>query len=131
MNHITEPSTVRVQIPPPLRALTSGEAEVQARGRTVGEALRDLGRRHGGVTERILTADGDAVRSFVDVFVDDQDIRRSGGLDSPLADAETVSIVPAGGPAGGIVRRSDPGRVRVARLAARIERQQQIRGRVG
>lgn len=124
MSPVVEPSTVRVQIPPPLRALTAGESEVKARGRTVGEALRDLGRRHRGVTERILTADGDAVRGFVDVYVDEENIRGLGGLDSSLEDADTVSIVPAGAGSAGPDPGRDRHRRRVARLAARIETQQ-------
>lgn len=115
---MTTAATVSVRIPPPLRALTAGRAEVEARGRTVGEALADLDRSHRGVAERILTADGDAVRGFVDVLVDDRDIRRLDGLSSSLADAAVVSIVPAAGRRTGAVDTT-----KVARLASRIERQ--------
>lgn len=86
--------TAVVRIPTPLRTLTDGEAAVEADGVTVGELVKNLDAAHPGIGERILDADGN-VRRFVNVFVDDEDIRFSEGLDTPVPDGATVSIIPA------------------------------------
>jgi molybdopterin converting factor small subunit len=87
-------SRVTVRVPTPLRAYTAGAGEVQVAAPTVGEALAALGRIHAGVLDRVLDAGG-AVRGFVNVYVDDRNIRALGGLDTPLADGNVISIVPA------------------------------------
>lgn len=86
--------TAVVRIPTPLRNLTGGEAAVDVDGATVGELLQNLDAAHPGVGERVLDADG-KVRRFVNVFVDDEDIRFAEGLDTPVREGATVSIIPA------------------------------------
>jgi sulfur-carrier protein len=98
-----------VQVPSPLLRLTGGAAVVEVEGGDVRAILADLERRHPGVTERLLDGDGDLHR-FVHVFVRDEDVRTLGGLDTPVAEGETVTIVPA--VAGGAGRPSVSGSCR-------------------
>lgn len=83
-----------VRIPTPLRNLTGDQAAVDAEGSTVDEVVRNLDVEHPGLGERILDDDGN-VRRFVNVFVDDEDIRFSDGLGTTVPDGATVSIIPA------------------------------------
>lgn len=83
-----------VRIPTPLRTATSGAATVDVDGTTVAEVVRSLDSAHPGIGERILDDSG-KVRRFVNVFVDDEDIRFAEGLATPVAPAATVSIIPA------------------------------------
>ena len=93
---------VRVRIPPPLRPLTMGAEEVEANGKNVGEILNDLDANYPGVKERLFDDSG-SVRRFINVFLNDEDIRFLESLDSKVADGDEISIVPAiaGGAAGG------------------------------
>lgn len=86
--------TATIRIPTPLRSATGGTATVSVDGATVGEVLRGLGAAHPGVGERIFAEDG-TIRRFVNVFVDDEDVRFAAGLDTPVRDGATVSIIPA------------------------------------
>lgn len=86
------PATVR--IPTPLRKLTDGEAEIEVSSGSVRDVIDELEAAHPGIGERLLDDDGD-LRRFVNVFVRDEDIRFQDGLDTEVADGETVSIVPA------------------------------------
>lgn len=86
--------SARVRIPTPLRSFTGGADEVAVDGATVAEALDDLGRAHEGVLERVLDADG-KVRSFVNVFVGDRNVRSLDGLATPIGEGDVISIVPA------------------------------------
>ncbi len=86
--------TVTIRVPTTLRTLTAGESEVQVDPGTVGEVLQHLNAAHPGFAERILDDDGN-LRRFVNVFVDDDDVRFMDGLETPVPDGETVSIVPA------------------------------------
>lgn len=92
-------STATVRIPTPLRSFTGGASEVRVEGSTVGQALDDLGRRHEGILERVLDAQG-RPRGFVNIFIGDTNVKALGGLDAPLPDPAVISIVPA--VAGGI-----------------------------
>lgn len=83
-----------VRIPTPLRNLTGDQAAVTAEGATVDEVVRNLDAEHPGLGERILDDDGN-VRRFVNVFVDDEDIRFADGLGTPVPEGSTVSIIPA------------------------------------
>lgn len=83
-----------VRIPTPLRNLTGDQAAVDAEGSTVDEIVRNLDAAHPGLGERLLDDDGN-VRRFVNVFVDDEDIRFADGLDTSVPDGATVSIIPA------------------------------------
>lgn len=86
--------SVSVRIPTTLRTLTGGESKVSLQGSTVGEVLTNLEGAHPGFSDRILDDDGN-LRRFVNVFVADDDIRFLSGLDTPVPDGETVSIIPA------------------------------------
>jgi len=83
-----------VQIPTPLRKYTEGNAQVSVEGGTVGAIIDNLESAHPGIKERICDDKG-AVRRFVNVFVADEDIRFLDNLDTPVKDADEVSIVPA------------------------------------
>lgn len=83
-----------VRIPTPLRNVTGGAATAEVEGATVGEVLASLEAAHPGIGERIFADDG-AIRRFVNVFVDDEDVRFQSGLDTPVRDGATVSIIPA------------------------------------
>jgi sulfur-carrier protein len=83
-----------VRIPTPLRNVTGGQATVDIDGATVGEILNGLNTAHPGIAERIMD-DGGKLRRFVNVFVDDQDVRFADGLDTTVPDGATVSIIPA------------------------------------
>ena len=86
--------TATIRIPTPLRNATNGAATVDVDAGTVGEALTALESAHPGVSERLLDDNG-KLRRFVNVFVDDEDVRFAQGLDTPVADGATVSIIPA------------------------------------
>ena len=83
-----------VRIPTALRTLTGGASEVSVDGGTVGEILKGLDAAHPGVGERLFD-DAGALRRFVNVFVAEEDIRFLDGLSTPVAEGQTVSIVPA------------------------------------
>ena len=83
-----------VRIPTQLRTLTAGQGEVSVGGSTVGEVLKALDAAHPGLAERLFDDTG-ALRRFVNVFVADDDVRFREGLDTPVADDETLSIIPA------------------------------------
>jgi sulfur-carrier protein len=83
-----------VRIPTPLRKLTDGKEEVVATGATVGEVLASLEQAHPGIKARICDDSG-AVRKFVNIFANDEDIRFLANLDTPIKDTDELSIVPA------------------------------------
>ncbi len=83
-----------VRIPTQLRTLTGGEGTVSIDGDTVGTVLKALDAAHPGLGERIFAEDG-GLRRFVNVFLDDEDVRFLQNLDTPVAAGATVSIVPA------------------------------------
>jgi molybdopterin synthase sulfur carrier subunit len=86
--------SVTVRVPTTLRPLTGGASEVAVDGSTVGEVFKSLEAAHPGFAERILD-DAGGLRRFVNVFVADDDVRFLEGLDTPVPDGETVSIIPA------------------------------------
>ncbi len=85
---------VMVRIPTPLRSLTKGSAEVQARGATVGDLVQDLETQFPGIKERIVD-DGGEIRRFINVYVNEEDIRFLQGKKTALKDGDEVSFVPA------------------------------------
>lgn len=86
--------TVTVRVPTPLRNLTADQAAVTVEGSTVQQIVDDLEQRYPGMGERLVGDDGE-LRRFVNVFVDDEDVRFQQGLSTPVGDGATVSIVPA------------------------------------
>jgi molybdopterin converting factor small subunit len=86
--------SVTVRIPTTLRTLTGGASEVEVEGATVGAVLEALEGAHPGFKDRLLDGEG-ALRRFVNLYVADDDVRFRDGLDTEVADGETVSIIPA------------------------------------
>ena len=85
---------VTVRIPTQLRELSGGNAEVAAEGGTLASVLAGLETAHPGFRERLFDDQGE-LRRFVNVFVDDEDIRFLDGVNTDVKDGATVSIVPA------------------------------------
>ena len=85
---------VTVKIPTQLRSAAGGESELTVDGATVGEVLDAVYERHGELRDRLSGDDG-ALRRFVNVYVDGEDIRFGDGLDTPVADGHEVQILPA------------------------------------
>jgi molybdopterin converting factor small subunit len=83
-----------VKIPPVLRAETGGAAEVATDGATVGDVLRTLADEHPG-TRPQLFADGGDLNRYVNVYLNDEDVRVLDGLDTPVSESDTVVILPA------------------------------------
>jgi molybdopterin converting factor small subunit len=86
--------SVSVRIPTTLRTLTAGQSQVSLDGTTVRDVIGNLEAAHPGFSDRLLDGDGN-LRRFVNVFVADDDIRFLEGLDTPVPEGETVSIIPA------------------------------------
>jgi sulfur-carrier protein len=84
----------QVKIPTQLRQLTGGEAEVGAEGKTVGEIIENLEVQHPGLKERLMDDSGN-LRRFVNVYVNDEDVRFESGLQTEIPDGGQVSIIPA------------------------------------
>ena len=85
---------VKVRIPTPLRKLTGNEDEVTVDGTSVGEAIENLEKNYPGIKERICEADGN-LRRFVNVYLNDEDIRFMKNLETELSDGDELSIIPA------------------------------------
>jgi molybdopterin synthase sulfur carrier subunit len=85
---------VVVRIPTPLRSVTKGAAEVQAAGDTVDDVIQDLERQYPGLKER-LVEDGGQIRRFINIYVNQEDIRFLEGAKTTLKQGDEVSIVPA------------------------------------
>ena len=83
-----------IKVPPVLRPQTDGQAEVAVDGSTVGEALRSLAERHPGTKDQLFSPEGELNR-YVNVYLNDEDVRVLDGLDTPVADSDTVVILPA------------------------------------
>ena len=83
-----------VRIPAPLRPLTGGKDEVDADGGTVGAIIEDLEKRHPGIKDRLLDDKG-ALRRYVNLFRNEEDVRAAGGLLAALKDGDRLAIVPA------------------------------------
>ena len=86
--------SVPVRIPAQLRTLTGGESRVDVEGATVGEVLKALDATYPGFGDRLFD-EGGALRRFVNVFLDEEDVRFLDGLATPVTDGQTISIVPA------------------------------------
>jgi molybdopterin synthase sulfur carrier subunit len=90
-----------VRIPPVLRPAVGGEKEVDANGGSVGEVLRSLADAHPGTEDQIFSSEGDLNR-YVNVYLNDEDVRVLDGLETSVASSDTVVILPAmaGGASG-------------------------------
>jgi molybdopterin synthase sulfur carrier subunit len=85
--------SVVVSIPTILRTHTGGEKRVNAAGETVGAIIADLESNYSGISERLV--DNGKLHRFVNIYVNDEDIRFSGGLETAIADGDSVTILPA------------------------------------
>jgi molybdopterin synthase sulfur carrier subunit len=85
--------SVTVSIPTILRPHTGGEKRVTAQGATLAEVIADLESNHPGISERLI--DSGKLHRFVNIYVNDEDVRFSGGLDTPISDGDSVTILPA------------------------------------
>ncbi|MFP6643221.1 MAG: ubiquitin-like small modifier protein 1 [Candidatus Latescibacterota bacterium] len=85
---------VTVHVPTPLRKLTGNQSEVQAEAATVAELVDNLESAHAGIKEKLLDESGD-IRRYVNIYVNDEDVRFLDGKDTSLRDGDSVSIVPA------------------------------------
>ncbi|MBA3614310.1 MAG: ubiquitin-like small modifier protein 1 [Nitrospirota bacterium] len=85
---------IKVRIPTPLRPMTGGKSEVEIAGNTVSEIIDNLGSAHPGIKERVYDEQGE-IRRFINIYVNEEDIRFLTGKDTPLKDGDEVSIIPA------------------------------------
>jgi molybdopterin synthase sulfur carrier subunit len=85
---------VEVRLPTVLRSQAGGRATVSVEGSTVGEVLRSLISQHPGMGEQVLNPDG-SLHRFVNVYVNDDDVRYLSALDTPVKEGDEVSILPA------------------------------------
>ena len=85
---------IKVRIPTPLRPLTKGQGEVEAKAGSVVEMIEALNSTHPGIKDRLCDGTGE-LRRFVNIYVNEEDIRFLKGKDTPLKDGDEVSIVPA------------------------------------
>jgi sulfur-carrier protein len=86
--------SVRVKLPQILRKHAGGMAVVEADGSTLREVLKDLESRYPGITKNVVSEDG-ALHRFINVYVNDEDVRYLGSLETPVAPGDTVSLLPA------------------------------------
>ncbi len=84
---------IEVRIPTILRTYTDGEKAVSGQGATLSELFSDLETRHKGIEERII--DGGKLRRFVNVYLNDEDVRFLDGISTELKDGDSVTILPA------------------------------------
>ena len=85
---------VNVKLPTILRKHADGQARVQADGATLRELLGNLEAAYPGITKNVLTDDG-GLHRFINVYVNDEDVRYLGSLETELKDGDTISILPA------------------------------------
>jgi sulfur-carrier protein len=85
---------VRVKVPTIMRNEVGGEPIVEGSGSTLRDLLEDLDRKYPGFKQRIVTDDG-GIHRFVNLYVNDEDVRYLGSLDTAVAEGDTVSILPA------------------------------------
>jgi len=84
---------VEVSIPTILRTHTGGEKRVSATGTTLQAVISDLESNYSGISERLV--DNGKLHRFVNIYVNDEDVRFSGGLDTEISDGDSVTILPA------------------------------------
>jgi molybdopterin converting factor small subunit len=85
---------IEVRIPTILRNYTAGAKAVEGSGDTLGRLFDDLDRRHPGLRGR-LVADEGGLNRFVNVYLNDEDVRFLGGLETPVTDGDAITILPA------------------------------------
>lgn len=86
--------SIKVRIPTPLQKLTKNQAEVQCSGGSIQDIIASLETQYPGIKERLCDADG-KLRRFINVYVNEEDIRFLQGSDTRLKDGDDISIIPA------------------------------------
>jgi sulfur-carrier protein len=84
---------IEVRIPTILRSYTDGAKAVEGSGETLRDLIDDVDGRHPGLRDRIV--EGDGLRRFVNVYLNDEDVRFLGGLQTPVSDGDAVTVLPA------------------------------------
>jgi len=84
---------IEVRIPTILRTYTGGAKAVEGAGDTLDELLNNLDAAHSGLRGRLV--EGEKLRRFVNVYLNDEDVRFLGGLETPVKDGDTVTVLPA------------------------------------
>ena len=97
---------IKVRIPTPLQKLTKNQSEVLCEAKSIDGMLQDLEKQHPGIKERLCDEAG-KLRRFVNIYVNEEDIRFMQGQDTPIKDGDDISIIPAiaGGAAATIKKR--------------------------
>lgn len=85
---------IEIRVPTVLRKHTEGERRVSGDGDHLRELINDIGDRHGGLRQALIAEDG-SLHRFINVYVNDEDVRFIKGIDTPLSDGDVVSILPA------------------------------------
>ena len=85
--------SIEVRIPTILRPYTKDQKTVEANGSTLSALITDLDAQYVGLGERLL--ENGALRRFINIYINDEDVRFLGGLEAPLADGDSVTILPA------------------------------------
>jgi len=83
-----------VLVPTPLRRLTGGQSKVTVEGQDISSLIQAIDQKFPGIAEKVLDGDGN-VKRFINVFVNDSEIRTLQGVQTPVSDSDRVSIVPA------------------------------------
>jgi sulfur-carrier protein len=86
--------TVKVRVPTPLMKLTDNQSEVAAEGATISDILNNLENQFAGIKERICDENG-APRRFINIYLNEEDIRFLEGESTPVKDGDEISIIPA------------------------------------
>ena len=86
--------SIMVRIPTPLRRITNGQDKVAVDGSSIGEIIGDLDSQFPGLKERLCDEQGE-IRNFVNIYVNGEDVRFLDGINSPTAEGDEISIVPA------------------------------------
>jgi len=82
-----------IKISTPLRRLTNGEAEVEVSGSTLEDAITDLDGKYDGIKEKLL--EGGEIQKFINIYVDNEDVRVGDGLGTTLKENSVISVLPA------------------------------------
>jgi molybdopterin converting factor small subunit len=85
---------ITVRLPGALRDATGGQTKLEASGRTLGDVIADIDRRHPGFRGRVLDETG-RLRSYVNVYIGEDDARSKGGMDAPVPEGSEVMVIPA------------------------------------
>jgi MoaD family protein len=86
--------SVQVKLPTILRKHAGGEAKVDADGATLSEVLDDLESRYPGITKNVRSDDG-GLHRFINIYVNDEDVRYLGSLETPVGEGDVISLLPA------------------------------------